>query len=419
MKIKGKSARSIPSNARIAIYGAGQLGFMLMEYLQQNWRNNTIPFFIDSYKTGEAYGFPVIHVDELFQNKERFDLVVIASEYCHDIAATLQQMGFDNFILLDNENFLFRDISSRSFSNYNRYLLEHKKYLPDMMMMQITSRCNFKCRMCAHESWGNDLGDMDDDLAIRILEECRDHNVSNIHFYASQGEPLLHKNIIKYVKIANDLGLTSTIVTNGSLLNENKIKELFDSGLNKLGLSFAGYDKNSYESVYFGGKFEHIVKCIQLAKTEVAARDRSQQMCVSGTLNSSDSEYHNKTLEFLRNLSLSECEIELKQPANWRGSLKSGVYYPLRDIYSQLPIDDSEVLFCPLVKRWGVFVDGDIAPCGCMNFEKVYTLGNIMNTGLLEMADSESYRMVVESLLSGDLSGNKLCAKCDFPYKLV
>lgn len=105
--------------------------------------------------------------------------------------------------------------------------------------LAITYNCNFHCPGC----YVNDLKEpvfMSLKKAKQIIDK---YNPAHINI--TGGEPLLHKDVFKIIKYASDKGIIVSMVTNGSLLNEQKISKLKESGLNTLQLSY-GKNYNKY-----------------------------------------------------------------------------------------------------------------------------------------------------------------------------
>ena len=73
------------------------------------------------------------------------------------------------------------------------------------------------------------------------------------------GEPLLNKDIFKMIDYAHRNKLRTTISTNGTLLHLY-VKEIVNSGLDRLHISFHGPTKDSLEKFMVGARFEDIVK---------------------------------------------------------------------------------------------------------------------------------------------------------------
>jgi len=81
---------------KIIIYGAGIAGrSLLLELLQ---RNVKVECFADSNpdRCGERfYNKPVIHIDELLDERERA-AVIVSGIYAFEVAAQLERLGFLN-----------------------------------------------------------------------------------------------------------------------------------------------------------------------------------------------------------------------------------------------------------------------------------------------------------------------------------
>lgn len=93
------NAAELPSGIRVAIYGSGDLGVHVAQYIMEH-RDCTVPFFVDSFHAGEVLGRPVHLADALPRLREIFDLVLIASFWWFDIETTLQKLGVEPYVIL-------------------------------------------------------------------------------------------------------------------------------------------------------------------------------------------------------------------------------------------------------------------------------------------------------------------------------
>ncbi len=107
-------------------------------------------------------------------------------------------------------------------------------------------------------------GFMDFNLYCQMLDLNR--NISSIQLM-NWGEPLLHPKIFEMIDYAKNKGLVVRIVTNGTILNDEKVKKLLDSNLDCLCISVDGATKKTYEKVrnYNYDKLEKTIK--NLVKT--------------------------------------------------------------------------------------------------------------------------------------------------------
>ncbi len=86
----------------------------------------------------------------------------------------------------------------------------------------VTMDCNYKCRFCFYKNMTGKFKDIE--IARHMLEKLKAKGIDKINF--TGGEPLLYRNLDNLLKMAKDMGFIVSIVTNGALLNEYRIKEL-------------------------------------------------------------------------------------------------------------------------------------------------------------------------------------------------
>lgn len=89
----------------------------------------------------------------------------------------------------------------------------------------LTKHCNYKCKFCFATFADKPLktilskGDM-----IQIINQCTEHSVSKISFVG--GEPMLCNWLDELIIYAKNNGLTTMLVTNGSLLTSTWLKKV-------------------------------------------------------------------------------------------------------------------------------------------------------------------------------------------------
>ena len=120
---------------------------------------------------------------------------------------------------------------------------------PCLAVIDITNRCNFRCPVCFAEA--NGAGNhyvLDTAVVSRMLQSLLDRPVPCRHIQFSGGEPTLHPEFPKILRIARDLGFTHIqVATNGSrFVNPDYARLCEDSGLHTLYLQFDGVDDEVY-----------------------------------------------------------------------------------------------------------------------------------------------------------------------------
>ncbi|MEV4362657.1 radical SAM/SPASM domain-containing protein [Nonomuraea sp. NPDC049625] len=144
----------------------------------------------------------------------------------------------------------------------------HLARMPIMLAVEPTSVCNIKCVMCFQEDPAlsrtrSMQGFMDLALYERIISEAADKGVGGI-VLASRGEPLLHKQIVQFVRIAKDAGIIDVkLNTNATRLTEQMSRDLLASGLDTLVFSVDSAVKEQFEQIRVGAKFDRIVDNIE------------------------------------------------------------------------------------------------------------------------------------------------------------
>lgn len=91
----------------------------------------------------------------------------------------------------------------------------------------ITAKCNYKCKFCYVQKLDNEIMNISE--AFSVLRKLRDAktekvDIEKINFVG--GEPLLHPLFFNLLKQAYNYGFITSIVTNGSLINEQNIGKI-------------------------------------------------------------------------------------------------------------------------------------------------------------------------------------------------
>lgn len=106
---------------------------------------------------------------------------------------------------------------------------------PHMVDIEISTACNLACRMCKRQTI--DFGDMlmPYDLFRRVLD--RIPRTVELVTLGGYGEMLLHPRFCAMVTSARTRGHSTEVTTNGTLLTQEKIQEIFEAGLGMLRVS--------------------------------------------------------------------------------------------------------------------------------------------------------------------------------------
>lgn len=123
--------------------------------------------------------------------------------------------------------------------------MENRK-LPKLDL-NITNRCNFRCTHCAFDSGVLDLPELTLSELEKILRETKE--IGGQRFDITGGEPLVREDVDEIIKIGKGLGYKIELVTNGSLLNKEKLKKFKELGLDGIAISLDGSTPEAYNKI--------------------------------------------------------------------------------------------------------------------------------------------------------------------------
>ena len=138
--------------------------------------------------------------------------------------------------------------------------------LPDLIYVEMAMACNFGCKMCpVPESRklmdGRVPAIMKPDTFALVLNSISDRRR---HVWLTQlGEPMLNKHLTDFVRATKSYGHHVGFTTNGSLMTEQKARDLLAAGVDHVVFSFDGATKETFEKIRIGGNFDEVVANIR------------------------------------------------------------------------------------------------------------------------------------------------------------
>lgn len=186
-------------------------------------------------------------------------------------------MKIKDIIKLCWRNFLFR----------LSYWLNYPLTAPDMLQLCFTFRCNLKCQMCnmSEKMEKSKQEKVPYELPFSLMKNLifQTYNMKIKEVYFVGGEPLIEGKIFELIKYASDLGMTTVINTNGVLLNEEKINNIFESGLSCVTFSIDGPDRKTHDAVrgenVFDGVTYNLEKLLLARSKKEEAKLRVNILC--------------------------------------------------------------------------------------------------------------------------------------------
>lgn len=171
-----------------------------------------------------------------------------------------------NFHTLAGKSVVQRD--DPKYQDYRRKWVEWPEHgiagdFPLHLDIEPTSACNLRCPFCATTHNKYATGMMSEETWKTILDEAGENGLYSLKF-TYRGEPLLHPDLPRMVAYAKEVGVMDVYFnTNALRLDEDMIKNLIDSGLDRISISFEGYEKSVYERYRVGSNYETVVSNIE------------------------------------------------------------------------------------------------------------------------------------------------------------
>lgn len=135
-----------------------------------------------------------------------------------------------------------------------------------MIAWELTRSCNLSCKHCrASSEMGSYPGELSKEECLRIMNEIS--LISKPIIILTGGEPLLRPDIFELARYGTDKGFRMVMATNGTLITEDIVKKMKQSGIQRISVSIDGPDAKTHDSLRnVEGAFENSLKGIEIAK---------------------------------------------------------------------------------------------------------------------------------------------------------
>lgn len=274
-----------------------------------------------------------------------------------------------------------------------------KKY--KKIYIEITNNCNLKCSFCSEVKRKRRF--MTTEEFENILIKIKDY--TDYIYLHIKGEPLLHPNIIEFLRLADKYNLKVNLTTNGTLFSK-VAKELSEcNSLRKI--NFSLHSENSLDNYC-----EEIFKNVELLKDKIIIY--RLWTLKNNQLDSKSQEIVNKIKKYYN---LPQETVDKIYTSN-NIKIKSTIYVDKDNEFSwpEVTTHKSNGYCYALKTQIGILVDGTVVPC-CLDSNGVVNLGNIFKESLEEIINSEKYISLKKSFQDRKPC-EKLCQSCTFKERL-
>ena len=267
--------------------------------------------------------------------------------------------------------------------------------------VEITNICNMNCSFC-HGTKRPPKSMTYQEFEV-ILQKLKPH--TNYIYYHLMGEPLLHPDLEKFIRLATEMGFKSVITTNGTLLKE-KGHILIEQEIHKVSISLHSFEGESQSL--------HKKYLSEVAEFAKSANEKGIIVVFRLWNNGYDGGKNALAIEFLKNT------IEGEWTPNSKGlRIRDRLFLEYGERFGW-PDKDAEIqgesVFCyGLRDHFGILSDGTVVPC-CLDSDGSINLGNIFSQNIEEILNSERANAIVKGF-DGRKAAEDLCRRCAYAQR--
>lgn len=280
-----------------------------------------------------------------------------------------------------------------------------------------TNFCNFRCRYCAHsmgtaeftDTYGFRPEHMTMDTYRKVIDQLKDFpQPLKTLSLTGQGEPLLNPHLPEMIAYAKQQCVCRRIefMSNGALLNEAISAALVDAGLDCIRISLQGLSSEKYAEVCGANiEFDHFVEQIAWLYHHKKQCQVFVKIMDVALEQGEDQKFYDLFSPIADRVYIEQC-----RPV-YNGVDATANISTQADRYGRVHAPRT---VCPLCFfMLGIFPNGDVYPC-----ETIYRpeyLGNVHESRLIDLWNSEAMRKFWIMQLEGKKNTNPQCAKCCAP----
>jgi MoaA/NifB/PqqE/SkfB family radical SAM enzyme len=307
---------------------------------------------------------------------------------------------------------------------YQASRYRHLRDFPRSLILEVTSRCNLACRICARQFMARPAQDMEAGLFRSLVDQIAPHDGRDavdlvaLHWF---GESLLHPQLLEFIAYAGRQlpnllrrgpqrnavrGLN--LSTNATVLTPELAQGLLDSPLSWLAVSVDGSSAETYADMR-GGDFAEVIANVErlLELNRASPRELptiAVQVIVTETTRAELEACRERWDQHLRGA--PNARLELKPYNDWGGQVEAP------DLQPPDPRGGFFYLNCGyLWDTMAIGAGGEVGLC-CYDVNACHDLGNAREIPLYEIWHSPQLKHLRRLHSQGRLRELPLCRNC-------
>lgn len=265
--------------------------------------------------------------------------------------------------------------------------------------LEISNLCNLSCAFCPGTKRTKRA--MNEEEFAALLPKLRPY--TDFLYFHLMGEPLLHRSLDTFLRLAGEAGFRVILTTNGTLLKQKQDMLLAAPALHKVNISLHAFEANDLSMPFS----DYLEGCFSFGKAAEGQKLVSYRLWNNNGQDEKNGEIRETMKRFFPEPWVQERRgIRIGQ----RVYLEYGDKFDWPDLSAP---EGGQAVFCyGLRDQLGVLCDGTVVPC-CLDHEGDIPLGNLFEQELGAILESPRARAIYEGF-SQRKASEELCRRCGY-----
>lgn len=290
-------------------------------------------------------------------------------------------------------------------NDINGEAVMEKLNFPNRVTVELTNDCNVSCTFCNRQKIAMDIGYMEENLFYKIIDEMADHlPIKLVPFF--RGEPLMHPQIIKFIRYAKSKGIGPIQLASNALLLDEKMQDaLIETGIDYLSFSLDTIDPQIYKCSRLLGDLN--ISSRNVESMGLKCRERKKKGLPVPALQVSTiniEEYIPGQKTFIERWLPYVDVVRVYEQHDEKGQLADPKVRAKLDLFHERK--PCRKVFTDMIVYW----DGRLALCN-YDWDEQRDIGNVNTMTLQEAWDAKEYELIRNMHICNQFDEG-ICAEC-------
>jgi len=173
----------------------------------------------------------------------------------------------------------------------------------------ITSNCNLRCKHCynGEKYFEHEIEDLSFSESINLVNLLSSSGIRDIHLLG--GEPLLKENLFDIITQIGKMGMSTSITTNGLLLNSSNIKKIISHNISMIFISLDGGSREVNDLIRGPGTFDKVVENTRLLVREIQNAESPIEVVLGFTVSSYNLKDVTKVVDLCKSVGVNAISV--------------------------------------------------------------------------------------------------------------